>query len=59
MSDTWTHTAYEIAQYKIRIDLPDGGVIEDEGNSVVILQLGQDGVWRLHVDIWNTSLPLP
>jgi uncharacterized protein (TIGR02246 family) len=52
-------TAYEIAQYKIRTDLPDGGVIEDEGNSVVIWQLGQDGVWRLHVDIWNTSLPLP
>jgi ketosteroid isomerase-like protein len=40
-------------------EAPDGSVMEDEGDTVVIWKLGEDGAWLLHVDIWNTSLPLP
>lgn len=50
-------TAYEIGQYKQSLALPDGSVIKDEGNTVVIWKLGKDDVWRLHVDMWNSSLP--
>jgi ketosteroid isomerase-like protein len=48
-------TAYEIGQYKLRIDLLDGDVFEEEGNTLLIWKLGEDSVWRIHVDMWNTS----
>ena len=51
-------TAFEIGHYKLRIDLDDGDPVVDEGDYVVIWKLCEDGVWRKHVDIWNTSLPL-
>lgn len=50
--------AYEIGHYKIRIELDEGEPILDEGDYVVLWQLCDDGVWRLQVDTWNTSLPL-
>ena len=51
------NTAYEIGQYKLHIDLPDGEVIEEEGNTLLIWKLGEDNVWRIHVDMWNASHP--
>ena len=50
-------TAYEIGQYKLHIELVDGAVIEEEGNTLLIWKLGEDNVWRIHVDMWNTSHP--
>jgi uncharacterized protein (TIGR02246 family) len=52
-------TAYEIGEYKQAFKLPNVETSHDEGNTVVRWKHGKDGVWRLHVDIWNTSLPLP
>ena len=51
-------TAYEIGHYKLRIDLEEGEPFVDEGDYVIIWKLCEDDVWRIHVDIWNTSLPL-
>jgi uncharacterized protein (TIGR02246 family) len=51
-------TAYEIGQYKLTIDVVGGTPIEDLGDYVVIWKRGDDDVWRMHVDIWNTKLPL-
>ena len=51
------NSAYEIGQYRLRIDLADGGVIEEEGHTLLIWKLGEDEVWRIHVDMWNTSHP--
>ncbi len=51
--------AYEFGEYTLDIDLPDGESMHDEGNMVVIWKRGDDSVWRLHVDIWNSSLPMP
>jgi uncharacterized protein (TIGR02246 family) len=50
--------AYEIGQYKLRIVSSDGGIIDDEGHTVVIWKRDEDSVWRIHVDTWNSSLPL-
>lgn len=51
------NTAYEIGQYKLHIDLPDGEVIEEEGNTLLIWKLGEDNIWRIHVDLWNSNHP--
>jgi len=52
--------AYEIGKYTVTIQ-PEGQEepIEDMGKYVVVWKLQEDGSWKLHVDIWNTSMPLP
>jgi len=37
--------------------MEEGDPIVDEGHYVVVWKLGEDGVWKLHLDTWNTSLP--
>ena len=51
---------YEIGKYTITIQ-PEGQEepIEDMGKYVVVWKLQEDGSWKLHVDIWNTSMPAP
>ena len=51
-------TAYEIGQYTMSIKVTDGEPIKDHGDYLVIWKRGSDGVWRLHIDIWNTNTPL-
>ena len=46
-------TAIEVGQYTLRAD---GGQLADRGKYVVIWKLVK-GEWKLHRDIWNTSLP--
>lgn len=48
-------TAIEIGQY-IMFGADEQQI--DEGKLLVIWKK-QDGQWRLHRDIWNTSLPVP
>jgi len=50
-------TAYEIGQYKLRIDLADGGILEEQGSTLLIWKLGVDDIWRIHVDMWNSNHP--
>jgi uncharacterized protein (TIGR02246 family) len=45
-------TAIELGEYSLRAD---GGQLIDRGKYVVIWKLVQ-GEWKLHRDIWNTSL---
>ncbi len=49
-------TAYEIGKYKLTIEPPGGPTIKDEGKYLVVWKR-QGGSWKLHADIWNTSLP--
>lgn len=51
-------TVSEIGFYTLRIDLDEGDPIIDEGHYIVIWKLSEEGEWQLHLDIWNTSLPL-
>jgi uncharacterized protein (TIGR02246 family) len=43
--------AVEVGKYSLSI-----GTVSDSGKYVVVWK-NEEGSWRLHVDIWNTSLP--
>ena len=46
----------EIGKYDITIQPEGQEAIKDNGKFVVIWKKAADGTWKLHVDIWNTSL---
>jgi len=48
-------TAYEVGEYKM---FADGDQIIDTGKYVVIWKQ-VEGQWKLHRDIWNSSMPVP
>ncbi len=52
-------TAYEIGKYTLKIQPEGQESIADSGKSVVVWKQQADGMWKLHVDIWNSSLPMP
>jgi uncharacterized protein (TIGR02246 family) len=45
--------AYEVGKYQL---FADGDQMLDQGKYIVIWKQ-VEGVWKLHRDIWNTSLP--
>ena len=51
--------AYEIGKYTITIQPEGQEPVEDMGKYVVVWKLQADGSWKLHVDIWNSSMPPP
>ncbi len=50
-------TAYELGAYTIKVAPEGKAAMTDSGKYVVVWKRGGDGVWRLHTDIWNSSLP--
>lgn len=50
--------AYEIGQYALTIQPEEGEAIRDQGKYVVVWKR-ENGEWKLDVDIWNSSVPLP
>ncbi len=52
-------TAYENGKYSIKIQ-PEGqeGVM-DNGKYLVVWKRQDDGDWKIHSDIWNSSAPIP
>jgi uncharacterized protein (TIGR02246 family) len=53
--DALGDTAVEVGKYTLR---GEGGQVLDNGKYVVIWKK-EDDEWRLHRDIWNSSMPLP
>jgi len=51
--------AYEIGKYAMTIQPEGQEPVEDMGKYVVVWKLQADGSWKLHVDIWNSSMPPP
>ena len=49
-------TAYEVGKYTL---YAEGDQMLDTGKYVVIWKKQEDGQWKLHRDIWNTSMPMP
>ena len=47
--------AFEVGTYAMKLK---DGTVADRGKYVVVW-LKEDGKWKLHRDIWNTSLPAP
>ena len=51
--------AYEIGKYTLKMQAEGQEPIGVYGKYVVIWQAQDDGSWKLHVDIWNSSMPPP
>jgi ketosteroid isomerase-like protein len=50
-------TVEEVGNYTLKIQPQGQAPFEDKGKYVVLWKQGTDGIWRLHRDIWNSSLP--
>ncbi len=50
-------TVEEVGNYTLMISPQGQEPFEDKGKYVVLWRQGGDGTWRLHRDIWNSSLP--
>ena len=48
--------ACEIGKYNLMMEPQGFPTFEDKGKYLVIWK-EEDGTWKLHIDIWNTSLP--
>ncbi len=46
----------EIGKYKLTIQPQGQNTVEDNGKYLVIWKQ-EGGTWKLHIDIWNTSMP--
>jgi len=51
-------TAYEIGKTKVRIQPEGQAAMIDSTKYLVIWKRQADGIWKVHVDIWNVSAPL-
>lgn len=49
--------ACEIGKYNLTLEPPGHPTFEDKGKYLVIWK-EEGGTWKLHIDIWNTSLPV-
>lgn len=47
----------EIGKAAVTIQPEGADAMEDMAKYLVVWKKGEDGMWRLHVDIWNSSLP--
>lgn len=50
---------YEIGRYSLTIQPEGQEVMKDSGKYIVVWKQQEDGTWKLHADIWNTSMPIP
>lgn len=51
--------AYEIGKYTITLPPQDNKVMKDTGKYLAIWKKQADGSWKIYMDTWNSSLPLP
>ena len=47
--------ASEVGTYRLTAPDGEGGRVAARGKYIVLWQRGDDGVWRLHRDIWNAT----
>lgn len=47
----------EIGEYRLTIQSERQDTMEDQGKYLVIWKQENQGTWKLHIDIWNTSKP--
>jgi uncharacterized protein (TIGR02246 family) len=48
-------SASEVGIYTLTVPDGEGGRVTGHGKYIVLWQRGEDGVWRLHRDIWNDT----
>ena len=52
------HTVEEVGNYRLKIHPEGQAPFEDKGKYMVLWKQDADGTWRMHRDIWNSSLPV-
>ena len=52
-------TAYEVGTNRLAMQAAGQPAVTDRGKYLVVWQRGPDGRWRVHRDMFNTSLPPP
>jgi uncharacterized protein (TIGR02246 family) len=52
-------TAYEIGKYTLKIQPTGQEAMSDSGKYLVVWKRQADSAWKLHADIWNSSMPMP
>jgi uncharacterized protein (TIGR02246 family) len=50
-------TAYETGTFTIKVTPEGKAAMTDSGKYMAVWKRGADGMWKLHADIWNSSLP--
>ena len=50
--------AYEIGTYEMTMQEPSMGEMNDSGNYLSIWTKQSDGSWKIHAEIWNSTLPV-
>jgi ketosteroid isomerase-like protein len=50
--------AYEIGKTKVRIQPEGQPAITDSTKYLVVWKRQTDGAWKVHIDIWNFSVPM-
>lgn len=51
--------AYEVGEYDMTMTMPGMGEMKDNGKYVAVWKQQADGSWKVHAEIWNTSVPIP
>jgi ketosteroid isomerase-like protein len=51
--------ACEIGNYSLTLNPEGQPPMQDNGKYVVIWQPQADGSWKIHIDTWNTDIPMP
>jgi ketosteroid isomerase-like protein len=52
-------TAYELGKSKVRIQPEGQAATMDSTRYLVIWKRQAAGTWKVHVDFWSVSLPMP
>ena len=50
---------YEYGTYDMSMEMPGTGSMSDKGNYMSVWTQQQDGSWKIRVETWNSSNPLP
>jgi ketosteroid isomerase-like protein len=49
---------YEVGKYTLKFQLEGQESLEKNGKYVLIWKKMADGMWKRHVDIWNSDVPM-
>ncbi len=53
------NVVYEIGKYSLSIEAEGQEMMRDSGKYIVVWKRHEDGSWKIHADIWNSSMPVP
>ncbi len=58
-SDAAGNVGYEVGEYEMTMEMAPMGEMADNGKYLAIFKKQQDGSWKVHAEMWNSSKPMP